>query len=210
MRLLINRLIETDHIQSKEQFELELGEWLLKKGFTSIQDHSTILPHNLSSPVKAGNGTAVFHSNYSIDQTDLISNRRYFLSRTWDKSLPIMTLFGMNPSVAESCSNDPTIEFMIKVARYNGYGSLYVINTSPYIKRAETKRQDFVIDDEHWEYIKYAVGEADLVVLAWGENGQKYGVPTLTSHFPLRTLLAGNSEKLRVFDLRYKFNEKIP
>ncbi|WML56502.1 DUF1643 domain-containing protein [Neobacillus sp. PS2-9] len=165
-----------------------------------MQNHSYVLPSCLPSPINVGSGIAVFHSEYSLEHPHHSTYRRYFLSRCWDNTLPIMTFFGMNPSTASSCSNDDTVEFMIKVAKYNGFGSLFVVNTSPYIKSGETKKEDFVVDNETWEYIQFAVQQASLVVLAWGGKGQKYGIPTLTRDYPLRDLLAANSENLRLFE----------
>jgi hypothetical protein len=199
MRLLISRLIDYIDIESQEQFEAELNEWLSEKGYTSLNEQSILLPE-LASPVKVGSGTAVFHHDYSPELDSRATRRRYFLVRTWDPNLPVMTLFGMNPSNAASCSNDNTVEFMIKVAKQNGCGSLYVINTSPYIKSANTTMNDFVIDDEAWEYIQFGIQQSNLVVLAWGENGQNFGIRTLINDYPLRGLLAANSRKLRVFD----------
>ncbi|SOC40281.1 DUF1643 domain-containing protein [Ureibacillus acetophenoni] len=200
MRFQINKLIESNSLESSEQFCNELNEWLTEKGYTTLQHQLIELPNGVSSPIKIGGSTAVFHSNYNAGVTSLTTYRRYFLSRTWNSSLPVMTLFGMNPSNASINSNDPTVEFMLKVAEFNDCGSLYVVNTSPYIKSSQTRRADFVIDDEAWEYIKYAVNHSDIVVLAWGENGQKYGIPTIINNYPLRGLLARNSQKLRVFE----------
>lgn len=200
MRFQINKLIETTSLESMEQFNNELEQWLIEKGYTSLLHNTMELPSELSAPMNIGGGTAVFHSKYNSRDNSLSTNRRYFLSRIWDSSLPVMTLFGMNPSAASVCSNDPTVEFMLKVAEYNGCGSLYVVNTSPYIKSSGTKRTDFVIDDEAWEYIKHAVNYGNIVVLAWGENGQKYGIPLITNNYPLRELLARNSQKLRFFE----------
>lgn len=200
MRFLINKQIESNSIESLVQFNNALDDWLFEKGYTTIQHQSIELPNSLPSQIKIGNSTAVFHDNYNPNDTSIKTYRRYFISRTWDSSLPIMTLFGMNPSNASINNNDPTLEFMIKVAVFNNCGSLYVVNTSPYIKSSETRKSHFVIDDEAWEYIKYAVNYSDIVVLAWGENGQNYGIPEIINNYPLRGLLARNSHKLRVFE----------
>lgn len=165
-----------------------------------MQHQSISLPNHLPSPVQLGNGAAVFHPSYSPDNLNRLTFRRYILIKSWDSTLPVMCLFGMNPSNASSCSNDPTVEFMMKVAKSNGCGSLSVVNTSPYIKSSNTKRHDFVVDNEGWEYIQFAVQQASLVVLAWGENGQRFGIPILNSNYTLRSLLAANLEKLRVFE----------
>ncbi|PLT31970.1 hypothetical protein [Bacillus sp. V5-8f] len=56
MRLLISRLIDSIDIDSQEQFEAELNEWLSEKGYTSLSEQSILLPE-LASPVKVGSGT---------------------------------------------------------------------------------------------------------------------------------------------------------
>ncbi|PFS47140.1 hypothetical protein COK44_17380 [Bacillus cereus] len=87
-----------------------------------------------------------------------------------------MTAFMMNPSSADESCGDNTVNFMIKVAKYNNYGSLFVINTSPIIKRSKATKEDFINDIENYEYIEYADGISEVVVLGWGKNGQRYGI----------------------------------
>lgn len=199
MQLLLNALIKSDNGHSQAQIEAGLEQWLSTNGYTVMQNHSFSLPDDLTSPTELGSGTAVFHNNYDIDNPIHSTHRRYFLSRCWDSSLPTMTLFGMNPSTASSRLNDPTVEFMMKVAKHNNCGSLFVINTSSYIKSSDTIGPDFVVDDETWEYIQFAVNQASVVILGWGENGQKYGIPNITSSYPLRGLLDANLDKLKAF-----------
>ncbi|MBM7578204.1 DUF1643 domain-containing protein [Jeotgalibacillus terrae] len=208
MHILVNKLINMKNIDSQKQFEEEFNEWLAEKGYISQNEQSMILPESASA-AQVGSGTAVFHREYSPDVNSLTTKRRYFLARTWDSNLPVMTLFGMNPSTAASCSNDNTVEFMIKVAKKNGCGSLYIVNTSPYIKSASTTKNDFVLDEEAWEYIQFAIEQSSLVVLGWGENGQKFGISRLSDHYPLRSLLAAHSSKLRVFDFGGQKSGKI-
>lgn len=78
-------------------------------------------------------GSAIFHKSYSglLDEKSA-TKRRYFLQRTWDSNLPIMCTLMMNPSAADEISGDATVDFMIRYAKYYNYGSLLVVNTSPY------------------------------------------------------------------------------
>ncbi|MFE3573392.1 DUF1643 domain-containing protein [Lysinibacillus sp. NPDC059133] len=110
-----------------------------------------MLSEQLPSQIQVGRNITVFHSKYKINNHSHSTHRRYFLSRCWDSSLPTMTFFGMNPSIASSCSNDPTVEFMMEVAKHNKCGSLYVVNTGPFIRTKEADEPDFVVDDEAWK-----------------------------------------------------------
>ncbi|OCS82247.1 DUF1643 domain-containing protein [Caryophanon tenue] len=201
MILQFNTSVEFDDQITKEEFEEELREWLSSKGHNVLQTQLSTLPSQPLSPFQLGSNTAVFHSQYDPnDTTNRTTYKRYFLSRCWDSKLPIMTFFGMNPSNASTCSNDPTVEFMIQMAKYNDCGSLYVVNSSPYIKSKGTSKEDFVIDDESYKYIQFAIEQSEFVILAWGKNGQKWGIPTLLQKYPLRTLFSKNIYKLKVID----------
>ena len=67
------------------------------------------------------------------------------------------------------------------------------------IKGSNTIETDFPADANNWFYIEYALNNATEVVLGWGENGQKYGVPILKSNYVLAELLERHHNKLRVF-----------
>jgi hypothetical protein len=58
---------------------------------------------------------------------------RLFLSRTWDVNLPISLWIMINPSLADHIADDPTVLKVISISRYNGFGSIWIINLFDYI-----------------------------------------------------------------------------
>ena len=53
---------------------------------------------------------------------------RWWLTRTWDESLPMAALIGMNPSTANATENDPTVGKEINFVRSWGFGGLLKLN----------------------------------------------------------------------------------
>lgn len=56
---------------------------------------------------------------------------RYSLFRVWDEDKPIAAFIMLNPSKADAKENDPTLTKIIKIikiAKNNGFGSLWVVN----------------------------------------------------------------------------------
>lgn len=200
MRKICSGIITLQEGQSDVEFEEKFNNWILENGWTYRQADPIELPNNRFSAIHGSYiGTAVFHPNYIKNNKSPEINRRYFIRRTWNANLPIMTTFMMNPSLADEVVGDGTIDFMMAYAKYNGYGTLLVVNTSPIIKGSDTGENDFTEDVENWFYIKYAINSADIVVLGWGKNGQKYGIPILLLNYPIIDLFNKNQEKLNVF-----------
>ena len=53
---------------------------------------------------------------------------RLCLWRIWDESKPFLQLIGLNPSTANETAPDPTIRRIIQLAKFNGYGGIYMTN----------------------------------------------------------------------------------
>jgi hypothetical protein len=53
---------------------------------------------------------------------------RYWLSREWDDSLPIVTFIMMNPSTADAFNDDATIRKCVGFAKAWGFGRIRVVN----------------------------------------------------------------------------------
>lgn len=104
----------------------------------------------------------------------------------------------MNPSATDEILGDATVDFTIRYAKYNGYESLLIVNTSSVIKDSRTNIEDFVTDN--YFYIQYGVDLAQTVVLGWSENGQKWGAPALKRHYSIKALLSTEIDKPKVFD----------
>lgn len=60
-------------------------------------------------------------------------NYRYSLWRIWDLSKPLVMFIGLNPSTANEKHNDNTITKVIKIAQYNGFGGVYMMNCFAYV-----------------------------------------------------------------------------
>jgi hypothetical protein len=57
---------------------------------------------------------------------------RWWLTRTWDESLPTACMIGMNPSTATASEDDPTIAKEIQYVRSWGFGRLLMLNAFAY------------------------------------------------------------------------------
>ena len=53
---------------------------------------------------------------------------RYYLTRVWDYKKPTLLFIMLNPSIADSNNDDPTIRRVVDFAEYWGYGGIYVGN----------------------------------------------------------------------------------
>ena len=54
---------------------------------------------------------------------------RYYLTRVWDYKKPTLLFIMLNPSIADSKNDDPTILRVVNFAEYWGYGGIYVVNS---------------------------------------------------------------------------------
>ena len=210
MRSLLSGIVELPLGEAEHDFRSKLLDWIAENGWTYKEAEETEVPSPLYTPDHGTYlGSTVFHPNYPADldpENPVLSesrvfevNRRYFLRRTWAPNRRILAALMMNPSAANELCGDDTIDFLMKYAKYNGYGKLLVVNTSPVIKGSNTTSTDFPPDDVNWFYIKWTIEQADEVVLGWGENGRKWGMPALRNNYPFAQLLQDHLAKLRVF-----------
>lgn len=98
---------------------------------------------------------------------------RYALWRIWDEEKPLVMFIGLNPSKATEDANDNTISKVIKVARHNGYGGLYMMNLFAYITQYpdELKKcADPLGDNNGW--LERIYPKCKNVVFAWGNFKQ--------------------------------------
>ena len=101
---------------------------------------------------------------------------RYSLTRIWDESKPKVMFIMLNPSVADSDKDDPTIRRCIGFAKDWGLGGIYVANLFSLIA---TNPKDLLtapfivgVDNERW--FKRMSALSNFVVCAWG-NGKIVG-----------------------------------
>ena len=109
---------------------------------------------------------------------------RYELHRTWDKDKKKVLFIMLNPSTADIHNNDLTTIRCMNFAKKWGYGGIMIGNIYPFrAKRPKHLREwlnnDFGVACSLWEnqvHVGEMVGEADLIVCAWGCN-YKEGIP---------------------------------
>lgn len=93
---------------------------------------------------------------------------RYSLYRIWDENLPLIMVIGLNPSTANHETDDPTIQSVTRLAKFNGYGGFYMTNCWSYIS---TDPDELVIDSSMSGNIRmlYEISKSCKDVLfAWG------------------------------------------
>lgn len=94
---------------------------------------------------------------------------RYRLWRIWDDSMPMVMFIGLNPSTANEIEDDNTIRRVRSIAKYNGYGGVYMMNLFAIVSRDPKILKtcaDPVGDNDTW-----LVDTASLctdVIFAWG------------------------------------------
>lgn len=100
---------------------------------------------------------------------------RYALWRKWNLELPNAMFIGLNPSTANDYQNDNTITKIIKVARCNGYGGIYMLNLFSFITPYPEK---LIIDDKEYKnyerLVEYAK-KSKAIIFCWGNFKQAQG-----------------------------------
>lgn len=112
---------------------------------------------------------------------------RYALWRIWDESLPLVMFIGLNPSTANETDNDPTIKSVIRIAKHNGYGGVYMMNCFPYVSTDPKQLYGCNHSVYNEEWLRGTFLKCKDVVFAWGnfEVVQKLGVDFILSRlFP--------------------------
>ena len=94
---------------------------------------------------------------------------RYALWRIWDRTKPLVMFIGLNPSTANETEADKTIESVIRISRFNGYGGFYMMNLWPYIAtKPELLKIDARSSANNYYGICETAKECQDVVFAWG------------------------------------------
>lgn len=98
---------------------------------------------------------------------------RYSLSRTWDRTLPVVLFVGLNPSTADDKSDDPTVRRCIGFATKWRFGGLILVNLFAYRttdpRRLSEVEDPIGPDNDRW--LAVAQARAARVVAAWGNQG---------------------------------------
>lgn len=96
------------------------------------------------------------------------NKNRYSLFRQWDSSLKVAMVIGLNPSNANGEEDDPTIGFLYRVLKHNGYGGFFMMNLFTMI----TPKPSELVIDYNWRHAKelweVTAPFCQDVVFAWG------------------------------------------
>lgn len=99
---------------------------------------------------------------------------RYWLTRTWDATQPLLCWILLNPSTADALVDDPTIRRCLGYAQQWGYGSIRVVNlfafraTHPHTLHTAADP----IGPANDATLQDAAGMAGLIIAGWGVHGQ--------------------------------------
>jgi hypothetical protein len=119
---------------------------------------------------------------------------RYWLRRSWDRTLPQCAFVGLNPSTANAKTNDPTLRRCIDFAQQWGFGSLLMVNL--FSLRATDPRELLgeydPIGPRTNLWLRRARGESQLIIAAWGNGG------ALQNRHSIAAKLLGNMRCLGV------------
>lgn len=77
--------------------------------------------------------TQLFNNENSGAVFTADKKQRLSLWRIWDTSKPLVMFIGLNPSTANEFTDDPTIQSVERISRFNGYGGFYMQNCWTYI-----------------------------------------------------------------------------
>jgi hypothetical protein len=102
---------------------------------------------------------------------------RYVLWRIWDRTKPLVTFIGLNPSTADEEADDQTIKKCVGFVKRWGYGGLYMVNLFAFraTRPRELLKSSDPVGPNNDEWIEKILKKADLVVGAWGNHGSLLG-----------------------------------
>jgi hypothetical protein len=99
---------------------------------------------------------------------------RYQLSRIWDEEKPKVLFIMLNPSIADTDIDDPTIRKVITFAKSWDYGGIFVGNLYAF-RSTDPKVLRYInnpIGEDNIQHIQHLIGLTERVIYAWG-NHQK-------------------------------------
>ncbi|WP_239422037.1 DUF1643 domain-containing protein [Bacillus sp. CGMCC 1.16541] len=118
---------------------------------------------------------------------------RYSLSRKWsDVNERKVTFILSHPSTADEHKDDSVTKKCLFFAQKWGFGQMEIVNVFGYqayhhgVLRELSKEDAIGYDNDR--YLSYAVADADLIVVAWGEHCVMHG-----RHEEVKALLRGAS-----------------
>lgn len=120
---------------------------------------------------------------------------RYTLSRTWDRTKPVLVFCMLNPSTADSLEDDRTIGRCISFATAHGYGGIVVVNLFAFrTKSPEVLAENgwLVGPDNDTHIFEQCFNRT--VVAAWGAHARTQRPARIRADQVLKMLRAHASE----------------
>ncbi len=100
---------------------------------------------------------------------------RYWLTRVWDETKPVMAFIMLNPSKADHHTNDPTVRECMSIARRWHYGGITVGNLFAWRATHPTNMMSADVTDpvgpENDDYLLRISADHNMIICAWGTNG---------------------------------------
>jgi hypothetical protein len=93
---------------------------------------------------------------------------RYKLYRIWDETLPLVMFIGLNPSTADENNDDHTVSNVGKIAKSNGYGGFYMMNSFPFISTDPKQLTDLTHNNVNDHVLLEVSSICKDVVFSWG------------------------------------------
>ncbi|MGH9540910.1 MAG: DUF1643 domain-containing protein [Terriglobales bacterium] len=122
------------------------------------------------NPTIAGQASAVLSECQSY---------RYSLVRDWGSGERLSFIM-LNPSTADAVADDPTIRRCCGFARSNFYTGVHVVNLFALRATAKTALTrvgySLACGQENDRYLRAAIGEAAMLVAAWGAHDGELGL----------------------------------
>lgn len=95
---------------------------------------------------------------------------RYWLTRTWDKSLPVVCFVMLNPSTADAHTDDPTIRRCIGFAKAWSCGGISVVNLFAWRAADPDELPGVAAVGPENDTCIIAAAEGRDVIAAWGAH----------------------------------------
>ncbi|MET1260001.1 DUF1643 domain-containing protein [Flagellimonas sp. DF-77] len=95
---------------------------------------------------------------------------RFLLWRQWDEDLPKVLFIGLNPSVADDRSDDPTTKRIMGLSKQLGFGGCFLMNCFPHIATDPKNLEASVSKIEDPDLLPSILAVCETTVFAWGNH----------------------------------------
>lgn len=123
---------------------------------------------------------------------DIRGPYRYSLTRVWDTALPQLTYILLNPSTADATKLDPTLKQCVKVAKFNGFGSMLILILYAY-RATRPKNMKAATDPIGPENDLFLAAATGTVVGGWGNHADRSRAEFVKSLLPNMKALKVNA-----------------